>query len=87
MTSIEHPDKVEFTDGILTIITRDGDFEWGADKLFLSEFETTTLTDISNDYPTVEIMIAESPLNGKVYRFNNYKDGKWYETGKTDGYA
>ena len=87
MTLIEHPDKVELTDGILTIITHEHDFEWSVDKLFLSVFETTTLQDIADDYPTVEMLIAESPLSGKIYRFNNYKDDKWYETGNTDGYA
>ena len=87
MTLIEHPDKVEFTDGFLTIITHEHDFEWSVDKLFLSEFETTTLQDIADDYPTVEILIAENPLSGKIYRFNNYNDDKWYETGNTDGYA
>jgi hypothetical protein len=87
MTLIDQPDKVEFTDGVLTVIVHDYSHEWHCYKMFLTEYDVTTLADISNDFPNVEMLIAENPLNGKIYRFNNYKDDKWYETGKTDGYA
>lgn len=29
----------------------------------------------------------ESGLEGKIYLYNNYGDKKWYEHGKTKGYA
>ena len=32
------------------------------------------------------LVIAESPLNGKIYRYGNYGPF-WVETGETRGYA
>lgn len=32
-------------------------------------------------------VIAEYPLRGNVYRYGNYKDGRWSEIGTVSGYA
>lgn len=33
------------------------------------------------------VVIFEFALEGIVYQFGNYRDGEWYEHGKTYGYA
>lgn len=32
-------------------------------------------------------VILESWTSGRVYRYGNYADGKWYTHGKTNGFA
>jgi hypothetical protein len=32
-------------------------------------------------------VIIETPTEGRVYRYGNYMDGKWYTHGYTYGYA
>lgn len=39
------------------------------------------------EYGGVCVVIFESVLSWRVYQFGNYCDGKWYEHGKTYGYA
>lgn len=46
-----------------------------------------TLNDIKERYPSVRIVIAESGLSGKVYRYGNHDTGKWEIVGTTEGYA
>lgn len=33
------------------------------------------------------LVIIETALSGKVYRYNNYSDKCWYECGTTEGFA
>lgn len=83
---IENPEKVEFSETILTIIFRANDFESLVEKIYLHESEFTTLKDIKDDYPSVELVIAESALSGNVYRYGNHGD-YWEEVGEMRGYA
>lgn len=32
-------------------------------------------------------VLSESYLEGNIYRYGNYNDGKWYEIGKLAGFA
>lgn len=36
---------------------------------------------------TCFMVIAESPLDGAIYRFNNYGENEWYKVGTMCGYA
>ena len=46
-----------------------------------------TLDDISRSYPSVKMVISESGLSGKIYRYGNHEKGVWEEVGETIGYA
>lgn len=83
---IKKPEKVEFSEMILTIIFRVNYFRSSVEKICLNESEFTTLKDIKDDYPSVEMVVAESALSGKVYRYGNHGD-YWEEVGETRGYA
>lgn len=83
---IENPEEVEFSEMILTIIFRAKDFGCFAEKICLTEGEYTTLKEIKDDCPRVEMVIAESALSGKVYRYGNHGEF-WEEVGETRGYA
>ena len=83
---IKDPEKVEFSGEILTIIFRANDFRHLVEKIYLHESEFTTLKDIKDDYPSVEMVIAESALSGKVYRYGNHGEC-WEEVGTMRGYA
>lgn len=55
---------------------------FGNDKDFIS------LKEISDKYPNECItVIHESPLSGKVYRYNNYGNKEWQLVGTMLGYA
>ena len=45
------------------------------------------LDKIDYDGYGVVTVIIEEPTSGKVYRYNNYNDKKWYNHGTTNGYA
>ena len=51
--------------------------------------EYLTLADISEQFQghSCLMVIAESPLEGHVYRYNNYDEKEWVEVGTTCGYA
>lgn len=83
---IKNPEKVEFSEMILTIIFRVNDFESLVEKMCLHEDELTTLKEIKDYYSSVEMVIAESALSGKVYRYGNHGEF-WEEVGETRGYA
>lgn len=51
-------------------------------KDMMKEIEAKNKSKISSF-----IMIAESGLDGVVYRYNNYGDGELLEVGTTKGYA
>lgn len=60
--------------------------EYGEEYPTLAQIEN----NLSNKRETL-LVIAENPLNGKLYRYGNHTDKKgnpiWEEVGKTDGYA
>lgn len=43
------------------------------------------LKEINYSYG-VCVVIMETELSGKVYHFGEYRNGKWYEYGKTEGF-
>ena len=45
-----------------------------------------TLNSILKEYPTVQMVISEYGIHGKVFRYGNHGDF-WEEVGKTQGYA
>ncbi len=60
------------------------------DKLYNanSENDFVTLKDISDKEPNKCItVIAESPLSGTIYRYNNYGKREWQLIGNLLGYA
>ena len=83
---IKNPEEVEFSETILTVIYSARGFGRLVKKGYLTEDEFTTLKDISDLIPTVEMVIAESALSGKVYRYGNHGE-YWEEVGETRGYA
>lgn len=48
-----------------------------------------TLNEIAEQISTPGVIYVwiELGLRGEIYMYNNYGDGKWYEHGKTKGYA
>lgn len=51
--------------------------------------ETLTLGDIAAQFPANGCLtvIAEGPIEGNIYRYNNYGNREWLEVGTTCGYA
>lgn len=45
------------------------------------------LTEIGYDGKGTVTVLLESFLSGKVYCYNNYLDGSWWEYGNTEGLA
>ena len=81
----------EFSGCIVTII-----YEETAKKSYLCEEESITLNQClekvhyqygNDDRDTVVMVIIEYGLNGEIYEFGNYSDGKWHKHGTTRGYA
>ena len=83
---IKNPEEVEFSEMILTVIYKAEGFVRLVKKGYLTEDEFTTLKDISDLFPSVEMVIAESALSGKVYRYGNHGEF-WEEVGEMRGYA
>lgn|GEM_PF-5354143 len=91
---IKDAKKIDLSDMIITII-----FCIDTENAFENEFGTEviyhhgeydkpiTLADISEKYPLVRMVISESGLDGKVYRYGNHEVGVWEEVGTTIGYA
>ena len=77
-------DEVLFGDGILWIVCKDGVAKIVIDPQYDN---TISLEDIALRYPNVEIVIHEEALSGEVYRYDNYCDKEWWQTGQTRGYA
>ena len=52
------------------------------------EVDFITLKEISDKHPDNSItVIAEGPLSGAIYRYNNYGDKEWQLIGNMFGYA
>lgn len=60
--------------------------QWSTDK---PGYETLTLEEIAAQFPEVRCLtvIAEAPLEGYIYRYNNYGNREWLKIGTTCGYA
>lgn len=97
---IENPAAVDISDNAIYIIYKDGkttkdiagrefQFDNHAAKVIYHDGqydEKITLADILRDYPTVVMVIVDSDLSGKVYRYGNH--GPYFEqVGTTIGYA
>lgn len=83
-------DEVLFYDGILYIICHDldnGALSIGKLTLDPQYDEPISLEEIALRYPEVELVIHEDMSFGEVYRYNNYGDNEWWQTGQTRGYA
>lgn len=93
----ERPDdEVLFYDGYLYIILRHcveekGDVNYYTtlvEKCISPEYdEPISLVDIAIKYPEVKMVIHESWLSGEVYRYDNYGEKEWIQTGQTRGFA
>ena len=72
---------------VITIVVTT-DSEAFAEKLYSSE-KDITLKDIEDEYEDYDVItvICETPLEGVIYQYGNYNDGKWHTHGKTVGYA
>lgn len=61
------------------------------------EIETLTLEEVINQlknegiineqYPEIITVIIDASLNGAIWQYGNYRDGKWHQIGTTIGYA
>lgn len=82
------PDRVEFTDGIIYIISRKAN-DYDIDVLIqVEEYnDPITLSDILDKYPNVKKLIYESTLRGAVYNYENHKGCGWEMVGATIGYS
>ena len=83
-------DEVLFDDGILYIICHDldnGALSIGKQTLDSQYDEPISLEEIALRYPEVELVIHEDFLSGEMYRYNNYGDNEWWQTGQTRGFA
>ena len=87
----ERPDdEVLFDDGILYIICHDldnGALSIGKQTLDSQYDEPISLEEIALRYPEVELVIHEDFLSGEMYRYNNYGDNEWVQTGQTRVFA
>lgn len=59
------------------------DLKWHDD----GDIAYLTLKEIHQQLPYPIRIICESGLDGKIYEFGNYNDGKWRLHGITKGYA
>lgn len=89
---LQGSDKIGYADSVYII------FEGKCVKIFLGydqclnyTFDDIMKRAFENGYKNKDedgtiLLIAESPLSGKVYRYGNYGDF-WTEIGTTTGYA
>ena len=54
-----------------------------------TDIEEISLLDISQTFGDkgTLLVIVETPLDGTIYRYNNYDTKEWVEVGKMCGYA
>lgn len=80
---------VESTDSVLVIAENNVvPFEWSEETPELGGL--VTLEEIQKQLEEkipCFMVIAESPLGGAIYRFNNYGKREWYKVGDMCGYA
>ena len=78
------------SDGIAMIIFDDKCITKYIDAEYDAYLDFQEALDIAkrNGYTEgVILLICEEALKGSVYRYNNYCDGRWHQTGATYGYA
>lgn len=73
--------------GILTLVYKDK-----AQKIYMDETDDPILFGdllkmVDYDDKGTILLIAEEHLYGKIYRYGNYNDDKWYEVGEMKGFA
>ena len=87
----ERPDDEDlFDNGILYIICHDldnGALSIGKQTLDPQYDKPISLEEIALRYPEVELVIHEDFLSGEMYRYNNYGENEWVQTGQTRGFA
>lgn len=59
------------------------DLTWNKNELG----DYLTLKEIQEQVDFPVRVISDDGLNGKIYEYGNYNDGKWYLYGITKGYA
>ena len=85
----ERPDdECLFVDGVLYILCREGEgYSIGVECVDCQYGEPVSLADIAQRYPNVFLLIHDSWLNGEVFRYDNYGEKEWTQTGQTRGFA
>ena len=87
----ERPDDEDlFDNGILYIICHDldnGALSIGKQTLDPQYDKPISLEEIALRYPEVELVIHEDFLSGEMYRYNNYGENEWVQTGQIRGFA
>ena len=79
---IDHPEECWFDIFEVKVIKNDKLYGVAINEDFV------TLKQISDEDPENYItVIAESPLSGEIYRYNNYGDKKWQLIGTMMGYC
>lgn len=79
----------QFTDNVLVIVGNEViPFEWkNADNVDGGNISLYDLQEQLADKYYCFMVLAESPLKGSIYRFNNYGQNEWYKVGIMRGYA
>jgi len=80
-------DEMIWVYGILTLIYKDK-----VKKIYMDEMDDPIqfvefLEMVDYDGKETILLIAEEHLYGKIYRYGNYNDDKWYEVGEMKGFA
>ena len=85
----ERPDdECLFVDGVLYILCRgEKGYSVGVEHVHCECGEPVSLADIAQRYPDVFLLIHDSWLDGEVFRYNNYGENEWVQTGQTRGFA
>lgn len=89
MNKIENPYDIVFSKmGMDTLLLIANDVLINLDNVWNFDTDEISLKDISDKYPfRGMLLIYESPLSGRVFRWGNYSDMAWYEVGTMSGYA
>lgn len=63
--------------------------QWSSNVSDKPGYETLSLEEITKQFSENRSLtvIAEDPLEGHIYRYNNYGKREWTEVGTTCGYA
>lgn len=89
MKKIDNPNEEEFdlrVDTVL-VINIDEDKLYRLDNTDVEIVSLSGIAEMFGDKDTLLLVITESPLDGTIYRYNNYETMEWYEVGKMCGYA
>lgn len=95
ITRIEHPENEWFYDGyyiVLKELDHGKEVKLEGLRIYIhpeleEDDRKVTLQSVSEKYPEAKMIIWESFLTGKVYRYNNYGDNLWNCIGTLAGFA